>query len=158
MIPLLSYEYIILYEKHFIHVGFSSSTSIRWTKGVRLWIEGPLRLRDRRYAVRSGPDYQDLGYHWLCYSLYIDYVYNVKFLKLYFPVATFGTNGLLSYDIEGTDYKIVMLWEVPWNTVVYDVKFNTKVCGTVQCRYNGVHFPQSRFLIYALLLSMQCCV
>jgi len=42
-------------------------------------------------------------------------------------VFIWGTTGLLTYDIEGTDYKIAMSWQVPWNIILYDVLFNVKI-------------------------------
>ena len=46
------------------------------------------------------------------------------------PDATYGTAGVLSYDISGNDYKLVIMWEVPWNSLMYNTKFNVKV-GTI---------------------------
>jgi len=40
---------------------------------------------------------------------------------------TFGSTGILSYNIDGTDHKVVVLWQVPWNTVLYEILFNVKV-------------------------------
>jgi len=42
-------------------------------------------------------------------------------------VSVFGTSGVLSYDIEGTDYKVALMWQVPWNTLLYDIVFNVKL-------------------------------
>jgi len=42
-------------------------------------------------------------------------------------VFIWGTTGLLTYDIDGTDYKLAIMWQVPWNIVLYDVEFNTKI-------------------------------
>merc|ERR1712193_45214 len=42
-------------------------------------------------------------------------------------VYIFGTIGIMSYDITGTDYKLVVLWRVPWNTLLYDVLYNVKI-------------------------------
>ena len=58
-------------------------------------------------------------------SLKIDMSLRFPFVTL--QVYTFGTTGMMTYDIGGTDYKVAILWQVPWNTVVYNVLFNIKV-------------------------------
>merc|ERR1711976_238187 len=42
-------------------------------------------------------------------------------------VSTYGTNGLISYEIANTDFKLVILWEIPWNYLMYAVKYNVKI-------------------------------
>jgi len=41
--------------------------------------------------------------------------------------STFGSTGLLSYDIDDTRYKVVVMWDNPWNSVMYNIEFNVKI-------------------------------
>ena len=38
-----------------------------------------------------------------------------------------GTVGLVTYDINGTDYKVAVMWSTPFDFNLYDVYFNVKV-------------------------------
>ena len=42
-----------------------------------------------------------------------------------------GTAGLMSYDIVGTEYKIVVTYYSPFNDAFYDNEFNMKVCASL---------------------------
>ncbi len=38
-----------------------------------------------------------------------------------------GTAGMMSYDIELTDYRVVLAYYTPFNDIFYNVIFNMKV-------------------------------
>ena len=38
-----------------------------------------------------------------------------------------GTVGVLTYDIAETDYKVAIMWSVPFDFNLYDIWFNIKV-------------------------------
>lgn len=38
-----------------------------------------------------------------------------------------GTGGVVTYDIEGTEHKVAIMWMVPFDFNLYDVWFNVKV-------------------------------
>jgi len=81
---------------------------------------GGSKLINPHYYLRSGmtkasPPYEvDIGYTSL--NLFINT----------FVIGT-GSVGVLSYDIEGTDHKVAMLWSMPYNWLLYDAWFNVKV-------------------------------
>ena len=49
--------------------------------------------------------------------------------------AARGTAGVLSYDIAGTNHKLVVMWDVPFDRNLYNVKFNMKV--RIRLKYNA---------------------
>jgi len=77
-------------------------------------------LSNPAWYVESGVIYSSAAYTIPPYQTGLN-----LFLKR--QVYTFGTAGIMSYEIVGTDYKVVMLWRVPWNTLLYDIVFNVKI-------------------------------
>jgi len=63
------------------------------------------------------------------------------FLKT--PWALRGSVGVLTYDIDSTDYKVAIMWDVPFDRNLYDNKFNMKVYpksfGTGRDMYNQMY-------------------
>jgi len=62
-------------------------------------------------------------------ALYPEIVTGYTGLNLFLktPWALRGTVGVLTYDIEGTDFKVAVMWEVPYDRNLYDNMFNVKV-------------------------------
>ena len=46
---------------------------------------------------------------------------------VYFIKDLVGTAGMMSYDIDGTDYKVCIAYYTPFNDLLYDNQFNIKV-------------------------------
>jgi hypothetical protein len=42
-------------------------------------------------------------------------------------LALAGTSGVYTYDIEDTDYKVAVMWSVPYYSIIYNRYFNIKV-------------------------------
>ena len=38
-----------------------------------------------------------------------------------------SSEGLLTYDLEGTDYKVAVMWSLPYSTTFNNVYYNVKV-------------------------------
>lgn len=58
-------------------------------------------------------------------SVYIDFS-SIALFVLHSGVAT-GTSGIVSYDIDGTNHRLVIMWHVPFDQFIYDLWFNMKV-------------------------------
>ena len=66
--------------------------------------------------------------HSLISSSQIVYIAShVVFINVFHPGSARGSVGVLSYDIDGTNHKVVISWDVPFDRNLFDVKFNMKV-------------------------------
>ena len=47
-------------------------------------------------------------------------------------MALAGTSGVYTYDIEDTDYKVAVMWDVPYYSIIYNRFYNIKVKKILQ--------------------------